>query len=592
MYYLASILYFLFTVFLPVVLCVICGFFMLVSSASISLHLGLENSIFYIAIFVLYFCFFSSFPISILLLLILPWSYDNILRMYYKYNFVGVDDLPASVAKLIRENFERRGKRLPKIGIIQSPNMICFSYGISFSSLRIFLSQGLIDGLDEEELKAVVAHELGHIFRFYDFVFLTLCAGVPNLVYALTSKFVIFSLMGDVITIGSRRSILSVIAGIIFGVIAFVVGYLLYIFVERPLCYISRLREHGADKFVIDLTRNPVALVNALIKIANSSVKVRYSVEVEPETDSDRGFFTNFGRSPFRFFSLVDIQKQSTSISLAVMNSKDKSNLVGEVLKFLNWEFLNPWGKFLESYLSHPRFLERVKRISDYCRNLNISFNIQIPSGSSGISYMTFVKEYLLDRAPIIIGLVLLAVGIAWISFFKILKFWHFLLLLPLLFIGFSLGSLIKLFYSYRGKFSSKKISDLWSEYTVSPIAGIPVIIEGKMVEKDYSTSLIFPTTFFIEDETGCIPLFFKTGTWITDIFYRMFVLSKLKDKNVTLKGYYRRNDLPYIEVIEIMHERKKHRPKFKLVWFLCMLIMLLLASVIQVFLLPFVFIF
>jgi heat shock protein HtpX len=55
------------------------------------------------------------------------------------------------------------GMKMPKINLIEDDSLNAFASGINTSSYTISLSRGIINRLTDEELEAVIAHELTHI---------------------------------------------------------------------------------------------------------------------------------------------------------------------------------------------------------------------------------------------------------------------------------------------------------------------------------------------------------------------------------------------------------------------------------------------
>ncbi|MCX7759426.1 MAG: M48 family metalloprotease, partial [bacterium] len=197
-----------------------------------------------------------SFIITLLFILIQffisPIIYDFMLTWLYRCDFVSVDELPKSIAEFVKKTFNDKGVRLPRIGIIDDYTPTAFTYGNFPSNARVIISRGLLDIMDEEEAKAVLAHEFGHVFH-YDFVFMTLAAIIPILLYYI---YRIALEMGQ----SSRRN------GAPLYMIA-LVTYIIYIVSEYIVLYLSRLREYYADRFAAYLTMNPSALATALVKV-------------------------------------------------------------------------------------------------------------------------------------------------------------------------------------------------------------------------------------------------------------------------------------------------------------------------------------
>src|SRR3972149_7743128 len=58
-----------------------------------------------------------------------------------------------------------RGMTMPQFEVIDSPALNAFASGINDKTYRIVLTRGLIDRLEDDELEAVIAHELTHIIN-------------------------------------------------------------------------------------------------------------------------------------------------------------------------------------------------------------------------------------------------------------------------------------------------------------------------------------------------------------------------------------------------------------------------------------------
>lgn len=55
------------------------------------------------------------------------------------------------------------GMPMPKVNVINDDSLNAFASGINTSTFTVSLSRGMIDKLNDEELEAVIAHELTHI---------------------------------------------------------------------------------------------------------------------------------------------------------------------------------------------------------------------------------------------------------------------------------------------------------------------------------------------------------------------------------------------------------------------------------------------
>ena len=149
------------------------------------------------------------------------------------------------------------GMKTPKIYIIEDDSLNAFASGISESTYAVSFSRGIIDRLDDEELKGVIAHELTHI-RNGDVKLM-----IVSIVFVGVFSFITQASF-RMITRGSRKKN-SKSGGIILVVLLMgLIGYLLSLLFRFAL---SRKREYLADAGAVELTKDSKALANALRKI-------------------------------------------------------------------------------------------------------------------------------------------------------------------------------------------------------------------------------------------------------------------------------------------------------------------------------------
>ena len=55
------------------------------------------------------------------------------------------------------------GLPMPRVGMIESPARNAFACGLTTSSAIVVVTRGLVEALDDDELAAVIAHEIAHI---------------------------------------------------------------------------------------------------------------------------------------------------------------------------------------------------------------------------------------------------------------------------------------------------------------------------------------------------------------------------------------------------------------------------------------------
>ncbi|MBM3706546.1 MAG: M48 family metallopeptidase, partial [Actinobacteria bacterium] len=190
------------------------------------------------------------------------------------------------------------GIPMPGIYVMEEAGMNAFATGRNPQHSIIVLTRGLINNLDDDELKGVIAHELSHI-KNYDILLGTIIVILVGMVTIISNIIFRSFLFG-----GGRRSSSSRggSAGSIFSLIFLVLGIVLIIL--SPLIAmlirfaISRQREYLADSNGALITRYPAGLANALRKISAYS-------EVRSANNATEHMFiaTPFGRNTRVAFS-------------------------------------------------------------------------------------------------------------------------------------------------------------------------------------------------------------------------------------------------------------------------------------------------
>jgi heat shock protein HtpX len=150
------------------------------------------------------------------------------------------------------------GMPMPKVNIIEDSSLNAFASGINAPTFTVSLSRGIIDKLEDDELEAVIAHELTHI-RNRD-VRLLIISIIFVGIFAFITEALVRSVRFGGGGRGKRDGRVVIIALILAAV-----GYFLALIFRFA---ISRQREYMADAGSASLTRNPLALASALEKIS------------------------------------------------------------------------------------------------------------------------------------------------------------------------------------------------------------------------------------------------------------------------------------------------------------------------------------
>lgn len=215
---------------------------------------------------------------------------------------VSADDAPQLV-NVVRELSLAAGIPEPRVYIIDDTAPNAFATGRDPQHASVAITTGLLEKLDREELQGVIAHELSHV-RNYDIRFTLLVGVMVGSIALLADMFLrvtFWSGMGRRRG-GSRSSEGGNGLQAAIMVIAIVLAILAPFFSRMVQLAVSRQREYLADASSVDLTRNPVGLERALVKIsadqeplevANRATQHLYIVNpMKKLDDSSRGLFS------------------------------------------------------------------------------------------------------------------------------------------------------------------------------------------------------------------------------------------------------------------------------------------------------------
>jgi heat shock protein HtpX len=185
-----------------------------------------------------------------------------------------------------------RGIPMPTLKVMDSDALNAFATGMSQNQYSITVTTGVIDALNDQELEAVLGHELTHI-RNGDvrlMVIAMIIAGVVSFFGELVFRLFMNTGVRFGRGSGDRKGGGAVVA-IVIAVALIIVAWLLSIVVRLAL---SRSREFLADAGSVELTKNPDAMISALRKIeGRGELPDATSAVMEMCIDNPREGFSN-----------------------------------------------------------------------------------------------------------------------------------------------------------------------------------------------------------------------------------------------------------------------------------------------------------
>lgn len=155
------------------------------------------------------------------------------------------------------------GLPMPRVEIMETSTLNAYASGLGPNDSVIAVTRGLLDTLTEQELEAVIAHEMAHI-KNRDVLFMmaaTISVGILHRICRLCLKPIALAfllLTGMSVIMSVNFLFLTAVGLLVAG------GALLLKF------GISRAREFLADAGAVELTKDPGALISALRRIADN----------------------------------------------------------------------------------------------------------------------------------------------------------------------------------------------------------------------------------------------------------------------------------------------------------------------------------
>ena len=191
--------------------------------------------------------------ISLAMNLFSYWNSDKLVLAQYNAKQVDEKSAPA-LYKMVQRLAERGNLPMPKVYIIDSPVPNAFATGRNPEHAAVAVTTALANALDKDEIEGVLAHELSHV-KHGDILIGTIAASMAGIITTLSHWGMFFG-GGD----RDRNSSSSAIVGLAMMILAPLAAGIIQMAV-------SRSREYMADKSGGELSGNPDALADALLKI-------------------------------------------------------------------------------------------------------------------------------------------------------------------------------------------------------------------------------------------------------------------------------------------------------------------------------------
>jgi heat shock protein HtpX len=237
--------------------------------------------------------------------------------------------------QIIENLSSKSGLKKPRLMLAQIPIPNAFAYGSPIAGNRVAVTSGLLKTLNEEEVEAVLGHELGHL-RHKDVQIMMFVSLLPALFYYIGYSLIISSMYRRQREEGGGTAALG------FGFMAF--SWILNMFI----LYLSRLREYYADRhgaLIVDNGAQKLSVGLAKIVHATRSMgKARKQIQ---------------HLNAFKALFITDPDRAETD-SIVLSASSDQK-LVQELLS----QKLTTLDRIVEIFSTHPNIVKRLKALQE-----------------------------------------------------------------------------------------------------------------------------------------------------------------------------------------------------------------------------------
>lgn len=162
----------------------------------------------------------------------------------------------------VRQLAQQANIGMPEVGIFPSQQSNAFATGWNKNKALVAVSQGLLNRFDEAEVRAVLAHEIGHVANG-DMITLALVQGVVNTFVMFFARVIGHTV--DRVVFKTERG-----HGIGFYIVTFLAEMILGILASMIVFWFSRRREFRADEAGARLAGSS-AMISALQRLKAES---------------------------------------------------------------------------------------------------------------------------------------------------------------------------------------------------------------------------------------------------------------------------------------------------------------------------------
>lgn len=296
----------------------------------------------------------TSLTLDLILIVVLPVIFilfqyligPAIVRMSTRLQYLKAGENPW-LESTVKELADKSGVPMPRLAIVPENTPNAFVFGRTANSATLAVHEGLLKNLNQDEVKGVIGHELGHV-RHKDYIVMTVLSALPLLAYLVARG----TWQAAWLSGGSRRerdqgSMRAAL--VVIGVLSYVVYIIALLCVMR----LSRLREHYADAYSAYVTGAPRNLESALAKIT-------YGLSLSPKAPSGvRAFYIGDpSLAKQEIHEIMDKKDQYDLDHDGVLDERELELAMEKEAKS-TWKTINTW------FSTHPPTFRRIMLLNE-----------------------------------------------------------------------------------------------------------------------------------------------------------------------------------------------------------------------------------
>jgi heat shock protein HtpX len=194
------------------------------------------------------------------------WFSDKLALRMSRAKPVSEQEAPR-LYQMVRDLTTRAGLPMPRLYVIPQEQPNAFATGRNPEHSAVAVTQGILKLLSEDELRGVLAHELGHV-RNRDILITSLVATIAGAITYLAYMLMWFG--------GDDESPLGLVGALALVLLAPIAAAIIQL-------AISRQREYSADATGAEICGNPESLASALLRLEEGAQAIPMQVNQASE---------------------------------------------------------------------------------------------------------------------------------------------------------------------------------------------------------------------------------------------------------------------------------------------------------------------